>query len=153
MDGAPETIATMEDGPETSFCLAGNDVRNAPASWNEDCRCRRCRQSKESIASDASTEDGRSSTRHDSYAKRWPLLERKRRKSVNKYKKGNTALNDINHALNDLHFAASQVSDGLRSLVERVHLPMLGNQPDPPALDETMPASRAETAEKVVLRF
>ena len=73
------TTATVQEGPETSLCLATD------AACTDDCPCRPCRlrmetmNSSSTTSSTTDTEFGQAShdgwTSHESYAKRWPALE------------------------------------------------------------------------------
>lgn len=138
------TTATVQEGPETSFCLATD------AACTDDCPCRPCRlrmetmNSSSTTSSTTDTEFGQAShdgwTSHESYAKRWPALERKRRKSREKYMKGDTALNDLN-------FAMHAISNGWQSILESVYPIIAGAQArdDPPASDQFDPASPSKS--------
>lgn len=114
MDGQP--IICQETGLETtSFCVKGDAVQKGA------CNCRKCRQSFESIASGASTEDEQN--KHAEYAKRFPGVERKRRKSVDRYNRGDTALHVLETEWN-------KMTEGLRSAwQEWVNPPAANKEP------------------------
>ena len=88
----------MEEPIET--CVKGDVLLEGA------CKCRKCRLSSESAASEESTDD---EGRRAQYAKRWPGLERKRRKSVDKFNRGDTVLQDLQAGWN-------QVTHGLLSV-------------------------------------
>ena len=90
-DCVMEAIETPSMEAIETSCVKGDVLQKGV------CKCRKCRLSSESEAS-SEAEDGRRAE----YAKRFPGVERKRRKSVDKYNRGDTVLQDLEAGWNKM---------------------------------------------------